>query len=286
MSSLPSLTLAFLERQPESAARVLEDLDPADAAAFLETVPVRVAEPAVCAMGPWAAARSVELLSPDQAAALVRSMDYPDAASVLRLIREERLDDILAALPSRLAKAFRNSLSYPKGTVGAWMDHSVPSFPAESSVADGLKYAKQRQNRLDGQILVVEEKGRFAGVVNVGDLLRSAAKTALAEIMDREVSPLSNRSMLTSVASESAWEEYSMLPVIGRRGNVLGGLTRKSLGRGLFEDRVAERNAGSGTLWAHLLAAFLLTCAGLLRFVSPPSRPGYDSTTEGKGRVR
>lgn len=286
MTSAPSLTLAFLERQPDSAARALGDLDPADAAAFLETVPARISAPVVSVMAPWAAARLAELLSTEQAAGLLRTMAYQDAASVLRLIGQERFDAILAALPKGLAKSFRNSLSYPKGTVGAWMDHGVPSFPAESIVADGLKYVKQRRNKVGNHIFVVEDTGQFAGAVSVGDLLRSAAKTALAEIADRKVSPLSNRALLASVASAPAWDEYPMLPVIGRRGNVLGGLTRKNLRRGLSEDRSAETRLATSTLWAHLLAAYLLTGAGLFRLLSQPGTSGRRSSTEDNSHVR
>jgi Mg/Co/Ni transporter MgtE len=277
--------LAFLERQPVSAARALEDLDPADAAAFLETVPSRLSAPVVCAMAPWAAARLVESLAPEQAAGLIRNMAYQEAASVLRLMGQEQFDGILVALPKGLAKGFRNSLSYPKGTVGAWMDHGVPSFAAESTVADGLKYAKQRRNRVGSHIFVVEKTGRLAGTVSVGDLLRSAATTALAEIMDRKVSPLSNRAMLTAVESAPAWDEYSMLPVTGRRGNVLGGLTRKGLRRGLIEDRLTETPVATSTFWAHLLAAYLLTSAGLLRFISQPRAPGPGPTSGGNSHV-
>ena len=137
-------------------------------------------------------------------------------------------------------------------------------------MADGLKYLGQSRNLVDSHIFVVDETGRFAGTVSVGDLLRSAAKTPLAEIMDHELSPLSNRAMLITVERAPAWDEYVMLPVVGRRGNVLGGLTRKGLRRGLIEDRLIETPKATNTLWAHLLAAYLLTSAGLLRFASQP----------------
>jgi Mg/Co/Ni transporter MgtE len=285
MNSPSTLTLAFLERKPDSAAQVLEDLDPADAAAFLETVPVRLSAPVVRGTVPWAAARYLELLSPERAAALVRNLAFQDAASVLRLMEEERLEALFASLPKDLAKDFRNSLGYPKGTVGAWMDHSVPNFPAETSVADGLKYVKQRRNQVGGHILVVEEKGLFVGVASIDVLLRSSAKTTLAEVMDRRVSPLSNRAMLASVASSPEWDEYSMLPVIGRRKNILGGLTRKSLRKGLSEIRPAETPIASSSLWAHILATYLLTCAGLLRFISRPRAYEHGSAAEGNDHV-
>ena len=286
MTSTPALTLAFMEHRPESAARALQDLEPADAAAFLETVPTPISAPVVCAIPPWAAARLVEFLEHEKAAGLLRSMPYKEAASVLRLVAQDHFDNILAALPRGLAKNFRNSLNYPRGTVGAWMDYGVPSFAAESTVADGLKYVKQRQNVVASHIFVVEDTGRFAGAVSVGDLLRSATNTALAEIMDREVAPLSNRALLTAVEWRPAWDEYSMLPVVGRRGNVLGGLTRKGLRRGLIEDRLIETSAATGTLWAHLLAAYLLTSAGLLRFASRPRTPELEPTVGRNRHVR
>ena len=128
MNSHTHLTLAFLERRPESAAPVLAELDPADAAAFLDSVPGRLAAPVLAMMTPWSAARCLELLTPGRAAAVLRRMAYLDATSLLRLIAEDRFETVLAEMTDALAEDFRNSLKYPKGTVGAWMDYTVPTF--------------------------------------------------------------------------------------------------------------------------------------------------------------
>ena len=47
MSETPHLTLSFLERQPRSAALVLDRIGAEDAAAFLQRVPGRISAPTV-----------------------------------------------------------------------------------------------------------------------------------------------------------------------------------------------------------------------------------------------
>lgn len=280
MPSYPRLTLAFLERQPQSAAKVMEELDPEDAAAFLESVPTRLSGPVVSAMAPWQAARCVALLGQEHAAGLMRRMSYQNATSVLRLLPDERREEIFEELPNRLAKDFQNSLRYPTGTVGAWMDQDVPGFPADSSVADGLKYARQRRNKVGSHLFVLDEGGRFAGAVSLGDLLRNESKAPLTTIMDRSVQPLSNRAMLYAVASLPAWDDYPMLPVVGRRKNLLGGLARTSLREGLSENRMIRNSVAAQSIWAHLSANYLLACSGLLHFLTRQDLPQQDAIRE------
>lgn len=282
MTETSPLTLAYLESRPASAAKVLEDLDAGDAAAFLGDVPARLAAPVVAEMVPWSAAGCLELLSPDTAAATLRNMPYQTGTSILRLIPKDRFDAILESLPQRLARDFRRSLGYPRGTVGAWMDHTVPTFSEGDSVADGIRYAKRRRGRIDSHIFVVGERGRFAGAVSVSDLLRHDPKTPLSQILDRDVRALSNRAMLAAVSNQPDWDSYPMLPVVGRRNNVLGALGRKTLRRGLVEDHRIRAAFPSGTVVMHLFVAYFHVCSEMLRLVSEPDQRGPQNPTEEK----
>lgn len=286
MTSAGNLTLAFLERQPRSAARVLEDLDPADGAAFLETVPGRLAGPVVGLMASWSAARSVELLAPERAAGLIRNVAYQDAAILMRLVARARLAPILDQLPKGLARDFRAALSYPKGAVGAWMDHSVPVFSQDRKVSDGLKFAGQRQSRKDVHIFVVGEKRQFLGAVSVSDLLCTNPETPLSDIMDRNVQALSNRASLASIAAAPDWDEYLMLPVVGRRRNVLGGLSRSGLRKGLSEERATDIRHARDSILAHLFETYLVASSGLLQLASHSAGAKLTHSSPENDRVR
>jgi magnesium transporter len=270
MNSEPILTLAFLESQPRSAARAIEAIDRDDAAAFLETVPGRIAGPVMGSMAPWLAAEIVEQLSPAAAAGLIRNMSYQDVASVLRLLDKDGLAAVLDQLPKAMSRNFRKSLNYPTGTVGAWMEHAVTTFNADNTVGDGLKFVKRRRRRVGSHLFVVDEEHVFLGTVRVGDLLATKAKTPLREAMKRSVQPLSNRASLISIGAAPEWDDYLMLPVVGRKGNVVGGLTRKALRKGLVADRAPATSFVSGSMWTHLLNSYLMACGGLMQLIAEP----------------
>lgn len=270
MSDKPLLTLAFLEGQPRSAARAIEGIDRQDAAAFLETVPGRIAGPVIGSMGPWLAAEIVELLSPPVAAGLIRNMDYQDAASLFRLLDKDELAAVLDQLPKSMGRNFRKSLNYPSGTVGAWMDHAITIFNEDNTIGDGLKFVKQRRRRVGSHLFVVDDQRLFLGTVRVGDLLATRAKAPLGDVVNRSLQPLSNRALLNSIRTAPEWDEYLMLPVVGRKGNVVGGLTRKGLRSGLAADRAASTSFVSSGMWTHLLSNYLVTFAGLMQLITGP----------------
>ncbi len=270
MAKPAGLTLAFLQRQPQAAARVIEEIDAADGAAFLATVPARIGASVVAAMVPWNAARCVERLTDDHAGGLIRAMAYQDGTTILRLVSKDRVGTILEQLPKRLAKNFSTSLTYPKGSVGAWMDHGVPVFTADHTVADALKLLQRGGGRTLQHVFIVDSGRRFAGAVSLGELLHGGPQTPLAEIMDRSVLPLSNRATLLSVTDRPQWDNFTMLPVIGRRKQILGGLTRENLRKGLEEDGSRAPVLNPNSMVGHLLVSYLVVCSGLLHFASQP----------------
>lgn len=273
-AELPGPTLAFLQSRPETAARVFNELDPEDAAALLETIPGRLAGPIVGRMAPYAAARCIELLSPDRSAGTVRGMAYLDSVSVLRLVSAPCFEAILEQLPKRLANEIRHSLTYPRQTVGANMDPRVDWLDEEDRVADALKIARRPTSRIVSHIFLVGTGRRFVGAVRLADLLRSDPNTPLSEISDHTVRPLSNRARLANVVSAEGWDEYPILPVVGRKNNLLGGLSRKVLREKLAappDDTTAPQNA---LFLSQFVGAYLVTFTGLLRLIlkiQPPT---------------
>lgn len=276
MANPAGLTLAFLQRRPLAAAQAIEEIDAADAAAFLATVPARVGAPVVAGMAPWNAARCVERVGAEQAGSLIRAMPYQDGTTILRLISKERVGAILEQLPKRLAQDFTNSLTYPKGSVGAWIDYGVPFFTAERTAADALKSLQRAGGRNLHHVFVVDGGRRFLGTASLGELVRSAPQTPLAEIMTRGLQPLSNRATLSSVANSAQWDDYSVLPVIGRRKQILGGLTRASLRKGMVEEGTLAPALHPNSILGHLLTSYMVVCSGLLRLTSEPGARDHD----------
>lgn len=266
-----ALTLRFLETHPKAAAKALEDFDIKRAAAFLETVPVRVSAPVFGHATSWIAATWAEHLPAKRAAAVLQQMIYQDAAAVVRQMPEANRQRLLEDLPSNLARNFKRSLTYPGGTVGAWMDQSVPTFNETLTVADGMKFLKSKHGRSSPNLIVVKDGKIFSGIVSATDLLRSPAKTPLSQIMERSLRPLSSSAMLIAVLDVAAWDRYSALPVVSSRGSVLGCLQRSDLKRGLDESGSVAPESHGDSIFAQLLAGYFTALFGLVRLLMDAS---------------
>ena len=260
-----TLTLAFLSHAPQSAAQVLNEIAPRQAAAFLEEIPARIAAPAVGYMSSWSAARCMELLSPHRAGAILQNLDFHDCAGLMRLIAGPRHAALFDALPARLARRLRNALKYPAGSVGAWIDPEIPAFADTASVGDATRYLANA-SAASHVFLHYVDNGRFAGAVSVTALMGSQPARSLSELPLLRIPPLSSRATLTSVAFLDAWDEFLMLPVIGRSKTVVGGLSRAGLRKGMHEHRKV-REVIPGTMSGQILSALATTCSGLLQVV-------------------
>ncbi len=264
MTKGPVLTIAYLERLPESAANVIAGMRPQDAAALFETLPTRIVTPIVEKMEKWPAARCLQNLSMENAAAILGEISYQDAMVLLRLTPVERRDAILAQLPSRLARDLKESLRYPRNCVGAWMDLSVPSLSLNATIKDAVSVA--RAGPVGDSIFVVDDDQRLAGVVRAETLLRYSAGTRLADIIQTGLKPLFSRALLREAALEPAWNEFLRLPVAGRNGQLLGALSRHDMMDGLTTITAKSDAPDTGALiWSQVGEAFIVSLAGVVR---------------------
>jgi Mg/Co/Ni transporter MgtE len=250
------LTLAFLDREPHTAARALEAVDAEDAAAFLNRAPARIVAPAVCVMIPWAAARCVERMSAEQASGLLRAMNHADAVSILRLVGVERREELLKLATRRFARSFRNALVYPKEAIGAWMDVTHAPFQDTTLVRNAARTVR-RMKRAQPYFFLTDPQKRYSGAVFTTELFCRDENAALSDIADVSVRPLSNRETVQACRSRPEWDRMTMLPVVGRKQNFLGALDRSSLKKALLDQETLIRIATPGSVLMQLASAYM-----------------------------
>ena len=278
MNSAEALTLTYLERAPESAADVLQSLPIEQSSSYLESVPGRLAAPVLNAMTAWYAARVLEGIPPSRAAMILRQLPFSDATSLTRLMQAERRDRALEELPTRQGRRLAASLRYPPHQVGAWIDPGVPTLSRSQTVEDALRALRAAEPA--SHVFVEGEHGEYLGVVALQDVLRSEASLTLGQLDVAYVKPISNRASLASVAFDARWDELLHLPVVGRRGDLLGGLSRATLRKGVHDERV-ERRVQTHSLVGEVFAALLLTCSGLSRLIAETTRTPDSGTPRG-----
>jgi len=266
MTKADGLTLAFLEYAPEAAARVMQELPIEDVAGFLDSVPARLAAPAVNSLTGWHAARCLERIAPTRAALILRQLAFNDVTSVVRLIRADSFVAIGDELPGAFARRLRGALHYPAHQVGAWIDPAVPVLALGDTVERALLVLRSGEPA-SHVFLQADDDATFAGGVRVCDVLRADASARLGQLPAERFEPISNRASLAAVNFDERWDASLFLPVVGRRGTVLGGLSRQALRRGLQQHQARAR-AAERTIPQQMISALGIASAGMLELVT------------------
>ena len=272
MAEAASLALAFLEERPESAARSLESLAPADAAALLDEVPVRIAAPAVARMTSWTAARCIAQISPDRGSAILAELRTRDATAILRQLPHAEREALLDTLPSSVARHHRRTLTYPRTRAGAWVDHDVAAIDSDHTAGDALDLLAARRRADDSVVFVVDSTRRYVGVATVPAILHSGRSAKLAAIADRQVRPVFASASLGTALAHAGWNSYLMLPVTNPQGEFLGGVSRATLEKGAHDARASQPDRWEPTLLLGIVEAYFVVIAGLAR-----STPALDT---------
>jgi Mg/Co/Ni transporter MgtE len=265
MSNPARLTLAFIERAPKAAAEVLQGLPAEGAGIFLQTVPARLAAPVIREFVPWQAARVLETMVESRSAMVIRLLSFADTTSLVRLIRTGSREKILEELPTKYSRRLTNALTYPKHQVGAWTDPEVPSLGVQNSFADALRLIKVADV---SSHIYIESNGRekYIGTLAVRDILRGDPAMLLGDSKIVKTIPLSNRASLSSVNFDERWDRFIHLPVVGRKGNLLGGLSRSALRQGFHESHAAK-NDQHQSLFHHLVISLFVALLGTMRLI-------------------
>ncbi len=264
MDKATELSLAFLRTQPAGAARALEQLQAEDAAAFVEEVPVPTITAVLGHMQPARAAAILERVSPKKAADVLSKTPAPTRSVLLRALPGPARDAALSTLSRREAVALRRYLTYAAGTVGAWMDAPKATFSPDVTASDCLQRIRRLGGRLGSLVFVIDEERRLLGVVDVDGLLGAKDDALLAELMQKDFTRLSPQASLSTVVSLPAWDRALSLPVMDRRRRLLGVLHFDSLREGLLVDRRETKGFQVNFLVVHLVQALLVTLSGLL----------------------
>lgn len=237
MTSSEALTYAFLEAHPVDAARVLERLPPASAAALLQSAPLRLASPVLRQMLPLAGARCLEQFDDSETAGLLRSVGAQAGVSLLRYVGAERRARVLSQLPTALTLAYELLLGYPEDTVGAWMDPRALALPADMTSGEALERVRLADEALIADPFVIDRNQRLLGYIELADLLRAHAASPLARLVRSNPHRLPAQARLAGLREHPGWREASTLPIVEHGDRLVGALTHAALQRALLTEQ-------------------------------------------------
>lgn len=225
------IATAFLTEHPDEAARVLERIDAADAAALLASVPPRAAGAVIRALGPPAATACVAALDDAALAPILEHIPLSLAAWLLRGMDADRRDAVLALVDAKHASQLRSLLAYPDASAGALADPLTLAVPDDLTVAEAQKQLRSSPQHLLTYVYVVSRDRTLVGVLAVAELMAARGSEHLAAVMRHNPVRLDAQADLVTIGAHPAWQDYDALPVVDMTGRFIGAIRHKTIRR-------------------------------------------------------
>jgi len=257
-----SLSLHFLHKHPQEAARTMEKFESGLLAQYLAQLPVEAAAGALKYIIPSIASSCLEQMAEKHAAVIITHLALERAAMLLRRMGEDKREQLIKATTPVFANMVRPVLRYPEGTVGQAMDPGIFTVHEDMRVAEVINTVRKAAGHLQHEIYVINDRQEPTGIVAIRQLLTSDEMETMKNIMRPVGDVLAARISLSAAQDSVYWEHRDSVPVVDHQGMFIGVLHRRSL-----HLTGAEYNAGdeyTGTVLA-VAELFWDVCAHLLQ---------------------
>jgi magnesium transporter len=229
LPAVAALNRRFLLDYPHEAARRLEAMPADDAAALL------AAQPLHAAVRTWQAlasdvARAVLEAVPDPLAKQLLTDSEPTAsAAVLAQVDPEEREPRLRALDPQVAQELRDLLEYSDDSAGRLMDMRVTPLRAGLTVGEALARLRAMQRRGLRELFVVDDDMRLTGRVEIQDLAVADEAQPLREITRGLIAAVQDLDPREDVVNVLQQQPITELPVVTSEGRFVGVIRQAAL---------------------------------------------------------
>jgi magnesium transporter len=224
-----ALTRAYLLDYPHEAARLLEAMPTADAAALLAGQAPHAAQRAWQALASDVALDVLDGLPEPLALHLLAEAEPQTAVAVLARLDAAPREAWLQRLNAEVAHELRELLAYPQDCAGHLMDPRVSPLHSGTTVAGAIERLRQIRRHGLRELFVVDDQGRLAGRVEVQDLALAARDLPLGDITRGVVAFVRALDPREDVVETLQRHPITALPVVDVSGRFVGVIRQAGL---------------------------------------------------------
>lgn len=257
-SDAAAVTETFEDVLPEDFAEGLQRLETDEAVALLKLVDPELAGLTLVEL-PTATARSIINELPDYTLAhYLDILPMDDALDLREELGEERFEALLEVIPEEDAEEIRRLLAYPEDSVGRLMTERFFQVQPDTTMAqllDDIRKASDEKYETVNDVYVLSGEDHLLGVFSLRRALRAGPNTRAADIMRDEVVTAHAHDPAEDAARTMARYGFYALPVLDRRGRMVGLFTgddAQTILREAETEDIEKLGAISGPIEAYL----------------------------------
>lgn len=170
----------------------------------------------------------LEELSPQQAAAVLGSMDADDAVDVLEDIdSEDRREELIALMDDESSEDIRLIVSFDESQVGHMMTTNYVTVPATATIKEAMRSLIDQAHENDNinTIYATDPQGRYAGAIELKDLIVAREGTPLDDLIAKGYPSVYAQARIDDVMDQLRDYAEDSIPVLNQRDEIIGVIT-------------------------------------------------------------
>lgn len=169
----------------------------------------------------------MEALGKEKASDILEEMDTDEAVDFLGEITPQESRELLDLMPKEEAEEIEELLKYEENTAGSIMNNEFVALPEDLTAEEAISKIRELSPEAEMiyYVYIVDKRERLIGVISLRDLIVADPKAKISEIMEEDVVSVLDTEDQEVAARIISDYDFLALPVIDKRGVLLGIIT-------------------------------------------------------------
>ena len=221
---LEAVDAVIADLEPAEIALLLESLPPAARVRLWQRVPAEVDGEVLLHVHDEVRGTLLEDMDHEEIVAAAAALDTTDLAEIFEDLPQQVAEDMLRSMDALQRTRLEETLSFEEDSAGRLMRMDTIAVRADVSLETVKRFLRWRESVPDNThlLMVVDRDGRFAGVLPLARLVSHDPEMAVADLMDREVDSIRVDMKSRDVATLFQTHDLASAPVVDETGLLLG----------------------------------------------------------------
>lgn len=213
------------ELRPEDLAEAFQRLTVEEQLTLLRALEADLAAAVLIELPTEMTRALVDRLPDETLAHFLDILPMDDALDLREELGDERFDALLNVIPPEDAEEIRRLLAYPEGSVGRLMTERFFEVTPDTTMAEllaDIRRASEDKYETVNDIYVLDEDRHLVGVFSLRKAIRASPDSRARDIMRTEIVTCNATDPAEEAARTMARYGFYALPVLDRRGRMVG----------------------------------------------------------------
>ncbi|MEC7858293.1 MAG: magnesium transporter [Bacteroidota bacterium] len=191
----------------------------------------------------------LKIYSAKEIAQYLDIIDSDDGADILSELNFEKRNDVIASLKdSEKSKNLKKLLQYDEDVAGGLMAIELVKCNINWKINQCIELIKKQAKNVENiySVYVTDDKGKLLGTVSLKDIILAKDNSSIKDVYDDYIISVDTHMNQEEVAQIMQKYDLTVLPVINKRGKLLGRITIDDVVDVITETAEEERQIMSG----------------------------------------